>query len=284
MIDEGTVTQPTPEPSPEVAPTVISLVDHLHVLYQHRELLIIWTLREIKARYKQSVLGGAWAILQPVVLMIVYTVVFSLFIKLPSNGIPYPIFSYTALLAWTFLATSVAFAVPSLINNMSLVTKVYFPREILPLASIGAAFVDFLFASVPFIGLFIWYRTTVTATILWLPVLVAIQIALIVGVVLPSSAILVFVRDVRFVIPLAIQLWLYATPVIYPISVVPEHYRLLYALNPMVGLIDSYRRVVLQGSAPNPYYLGLSAAISAALCLAGYIYFKHAEETFADHI
>jgi lipopolysaccharide transport system permease protein len=260
------------------------LIDHLHVLYQHRELLMIWTLREIKARYKQSVLGGAWAILQPVVLMLVYTVVFSFFIRLPSNGIPYPIFSYTALLAWTFFATSVTFAVPSLINNMSLVTKVYFPREILPLASIGAAFVDFLLATIPFIGLFIWYRTTVTATILWLPVLVAIQVALIIGVVLPSSAILVFVRDVRFVIPLAIQLWLYATPVIYPISVVPEQYRLLYALNPMVGLIDSYRRVVLQGSAPNPYYLGLSAAIGAALCLAGYIFFKRVEETFADHI
>lgn len=264
--------------------TSTAMIDHLRLLFQHRELLLIWTLREIKVRYKQSILGGAWAVLQPLVLMLAYTVVFSLFIKLPSGGIPYPIFSYTALLSWTFFASSVTFAVPALINNLSLVTKVYFPREILPIASVGAAFIDFLIALVPFLALFLWYRLPATPAMLWFPALILIQIALVIGIVLPASAMLVFYRDIRFVIPLAIQLWLYATPVIYPITVVPEQFRLLYAVNPMVGIIDSYRRVLLQGVAPNPEYLGTSFAVSVVLAIAGYAYFKHSEETFADHI
>lgn len=260
------------------------MLDHLRLLYQHRDLLLIWSLREIKVRYKQSLLGGAWAILQPVVLMLAYTVVFSLFIKMPSNGIPYPIFTYTALLSWTFFASSITFAVPSLINNLSLVTKVYFPREILPLASVAAAFVDFIFALGPFLALFVWYRMPASPAMLWVPALLVVQVALALGIVLPASALVVFYRDVRFVIPLAIQLWLYATPIIYPISVVPERFRTLYALNPMVGIIDSYRRVVLQGVGPNPQYLGTSVAISLVLAVAGYLYFKRSEETFADHI
>lgn len=262
----------------------IRMIDNLCLLHRHRELLMIWTMREIKVRYKQSILGGAWAVLQPVVLMLAYTIVFSLFIRLPSGGIPYPIFSYTALLSWTFLASSVTFAVPALINNLSLVTKVYFPREILPIASVGAAFIDFIIALVPFVALFIWYRIPATPTMFWVPALVLIQIALVLGIVLPASAMLVFYRDIRFIIPLAIQLWLYATPVIYPISVVPERFRLLYAVNPMVGIIDSYRRVLLQGVAPNPEYLGMSIVVSVVLAIAGYAYFKHSEESFADRI
>lgn len=260
------------------------MIDNILDLYQHRDLLFVWTLREVKVRYKQSLLGGAWAILQPVALMLTYTLVFSFFIRLPSSGIPYPLFSYTALLGWTFFASSITFAVPSLINNLNLVTKVYFPREILPVASVSAAFVDFLLACVPFVAMLVWYRVPASATLLWIPVLVVVQFALILGVVLPTSALLVFYRDIRFVVPLALQVWMYATPVIYPVSVVPARFRALYALNPMVGIVDSYRRVILQGLPPDPEYLGLSAVIGAIFVLAGYRYFKHVEETFADHI
>ncbi len=260
------------------------MIQNLRDLYGHRDLLFVWTLREIKVRYKQSLLGGAWAILQPVALMLTYTLVFSFFIRLPSGGIPYPLFSYTALLGWTFFSSSITFAVPSLVNNLNLVTKVYFPREILPVASVSAAFVDFLLASVPYLVMLVWYRVPISTTLLWIPVLVVVQFALILGIVLPSSAVLVFYRDVRFVVPLVLQIWLYATPVIYPVSVVPDRFRVLYAINPMVGIIDSYRRVVLQGLPPSPEYLGLSVVISATLAFLGYHYFKRSEENFADYI
>lgn len=264
--------------------TTSSVIEHLHTLYEHRELLYTWTLREISVRYKQSVLGGAWAVLQPVALMLIYSVVFSLLVRVPSDGIPYPVFAYTGLLGWTFFSNSITFAVPSLTNNLALVTKVYFPREILPIASVGAAFLDFLIALLPFLAMLIWYRMPVEPTILWVPVLIIIQFSLVFGIVFPCSALLVFYRDIRFMIPLALQIWLYATPIIYPITLVPEKYRLFYSMNPMVGIVDSYRRVILQGLPPNPEYLGLSTVISIFLALVGYHYFKHAEETFADHI
>jgi homopolymeric O-antigen transport system permease protein len=260
------------------------MLKHLKILYAHRELLLIWTLREIRVRYKQSLLGASWAILQPLVLMLAFTVVFSVIIKMPSDGTPYPVFSYTALLAWTFFASSITFAIPTLINNLSLVTKVYFPREILPIASVFAAFVDFLVASVLLVGALVIYHVPVSLTVLWLPVLVLIQILLILGIVLPASALTVFYRDVRFIVPLGVQLWLYATPIIYPVSMVPEPFRLIYALNPMVGIVDSFRRVILQGVAPVPEYLAISAVMSIVLAFIGYTYFKRSEGSFADLI
>src|SRR5436309_8209947 len=160
-----------------------TLLEHLGKLYQYRELLWMWALREIKVRYKQSVLGAAWAILQPVALMIVLTVVFSFFARMPTGGVPYPIFSYTALLPWTFLSTSIAFAVPSMINNMNLVSKIYFPREILPLGSLIAACLDFLIAAFVFLGLLVFYRVPASLDLLWVPLLLAIQIALTSGIV-----------------------------------------------------------------------------------------------------
>ncbi len=260
------------------------MIQDLRTLYRHRELLWIWTLREIKVRYKQSALGAAWAILQPLALMLIFTLVFSVLVRLPSDGVPYPVFSYTALLGWTFFATSISFAIPTLVNNLNLVTKIYFPREILPIASVGAAFIDFLVASVLLVAVLIWYQVPATPMLLWVPVLIALQVCLVLGIVLPAAAINVFYRDVRFLIPLATQLWLYATPVIYPVSLVPEQFRLLYALNPMVGIIDSYRQVILLGLPPVPEYLALSAVVSLALLLIGYRYFKRSEGAFADLI
>ncbi len=261
-----------------------NLIDALWELFGSRELLLAWTMREIKVRYKQSLLGAAWAILQPLSLMVIYTILFSFFIRVPSDGIPYPLFSYTALLPWTFFAACLSFGVPSLINNMNLVTKVYFPREIFPLASIGASFIDFLVASLLYIGMLIYYRAPIGLALVWLPVILFGQIVLSVGIVLMASAINVFYRDVRFVIPLAIQLWLYASPVIYPASLVPDQFRFVYMLNPMAGIIDGYRTVLLQGQTPNLQYLGIALAISAFVFVAGYAFFKRVEMNFADVI
>lgn len=260
------------------------MFEHINTLYSYKDLLRIWTAREIKVRYKQSLLGGAWAILQPLALTIMFTVVFSFFVRLPSDEIPYPIFIYTAMLPWTFLATSISFGVPSLVTNLNLVTKVYFPKEVLPMASIGAAFFDFLVASSVYVLLMFYYRVAWTWTLLWVPLLITVQLTLILGVVLIGSTLNVFYRDVRFTIPLGLQLWMYASPVIYPVSAVPENLLPLYMLNPMAGLIDSYRRVILLGEPPVTAYLVPAVVISAIICLIGYYYFKRKEWQFADII
>jgi lipopolysaccharide transport system permease protein len=260
------------------------MLAHAKTLYSYRELLLMWTLREIRVRYKQSLLGAGWALLQPLALMLVFTLVFGVLIQLPSDGVPYPLFAYTALLAWTFFSASVTLAIPTLVNNLNLVTKIYFPREILPIASIGASLADLLVASVLLLAAVIWYQVPLSLNLLWLPLIMAVQIVLALGVVLPASALNVFYRDIRFIVPLGVQLWMYATPIIYPISLVPEQFRTIYAINPMVGIVDSYRRVILHGVPPSPEYLGLSAAISILLLLAGYTYFKRMEEYFADLI
>ncbi len=257
---------------------------HLRRLYRYRDLLVAWTLREIRVRYKQSVIGGLWAILQPLVLMIVFTLVFSRLARLPSDGVPYPVFSYSALLFWTFFATSLSFAVPSLVNNMNLVTKISFPREILPTASVAAALFDLCVASLIFAGLMLYYRIELSAAILWLPLLLLVQLLLTLGLVYFLSAVNVFFRDVRFLLPLLTQVWMYASPVIYPTSLIPPRFRLLYMLNPMAGLIDSYRRVILQGLPPVPAYAGLSAAVALLLFAGGYAFFKRYESAFADMI
>lgn len=260
------------------------MVDHARILYQYRDLLLTWTVREIKVRYKQSVVGGLWAVLQPLSLMIVFTLVFSFLARVPTDGIPYPIFSYTALLPWLFLSTSISFAVPSLVNNLNLVTKIYFPREILPIASVGAAFLDFSIASIIFLGMMLIFQVSFSWTMLWVPLLLIIQTLLTLGLVLFMSALNVFYRDIRFVIPLATQIWMYATPIIYPVTLVPERFRPFYMLNPMAGLIDSYRRVILLGQPPVWSYVTFSAVLAVLIFIGGYIYFKRSEGMFADMI
>ena len=257
---------------------------NLTELYRYRELLWRWTRREIGVRYKQSFLGAAWAILQPLAMMIMFTLVFSLLARVPTDGAPYPVFSYVALLPWTFLQTSVSFGVPSLVNNLNLVTKIYFPREILPIGAIGASFFDFLVASIIFLPMLFLYRIALSWTILWLPLLLGIQIILTLGVTLLGSAIIVRYRDVRFIVPLGLQLWLFATPIIYPVSLVPERLLPLYMLNPMAGIVDSYRRVILHGQPPDWGHLGLSAAVTLVLLVIGYATFRRLEASFADII
>lgn len=247
-------------------------------------MLLIWTIRNIKIRYKQSLLGGAWAILQPLSLMIIYTLVFSLLAKVPSDEVPYPLFSYVGLVPWVFLATSITFGVPSLLDNLNLVTKTQFPREILPLGAIGSGFFDFLIASTISVILAIYYGTTFSWTIAWLPLIVAVQVMLTIGITLIGSAIIVRHRDVRFIVPLGLQIWLYASPIIYPISLVPEGIRPFYMLNPMAGIIQSYRRVILNGEPPILTALAISGLIAIVFLLVGYLLFKRLEVSFADII
>ena len=260
------------------------MLANLATLYNYRELLWTWTLRDIRVRYKQSLLGVAWAILQPLAVTLMFTLVFSLIVRVETGGIPYPVFSFTALLPWTFFAGAISFAVPSLVNNITLVTKVYLPREIFPLAAIGGSFVDFLIASVVFFGMLLYYGVPFYPTLVLVPVLLLIQIALALAVSLFASAVNVFYRDVRFIVPLALQLWMYATPIIYPLEVVPEWLRPYYLLNPMAALIEAYRDVALRGLWPNWNYLGIAAGLSVLLFVLGYLYFKHVEWQFADLI
>lgn len=260
------------------------MIENLKVLFKHRELLWTWSLRSIKVRYKQSILGVLWAILQPLSLMVVFSVIFTRIVQVPTQGLPYPIFSYTALLPWTFFSASIGLATPSLISNFSLVTKIYLPREIFPVSAVIASFVDFLVATVVFVGLIAFYRVPVRVTVVMVPLLVCIQTLLILGVALAASAVNVFYRDVRFVVPLGLQLWMYATPIIYPITLVPERYRMLYLLNPMTPLIQSYRAVMLEGVWPDWRGLAISAGISATVFILGYVYFKRVEWRFADII
>lgn len=259
-------------------------ISNLIELFHFRELLWTWSLREIRIRYKQSILGGFWAILQPISSMLIFWIIFGYFVKVPSDGVPYPVFFYSALLPWTFFSTSISFAVPSLINNLNLVTKIYFPREILPIGSIIAAFVDFLIASLIYSFLILIYRIPLQITLLWLPLLLGMQILLTFGVAFFGAAVIVFYRDVRFMVTLGLQLWMYLTPIVYPLSVVPPQWRFLYMLNPMTSIIDGYRRIILHGQAPDLLYLGLDFVIILILFIAGYAYFKKSEPFFSDII
>jgi len=261
-----------------------SIFGNIQNLWKHRELLWVWAAREVRVRYKQSFLGVGWAILQPLAFTLMFTLVFSYVVQVPTDGIPYPIFSFTAMLPWTLFATSISFGVSTLVGNMNLVTKIYFPREVLPLAAIAAAFVDFLVASLIYVVMLLWYRMPIYPTVLLLPVLVAIQLALTIGVVLIGSAGLVFYRDIRFLVPLGLQLWLYASPVIYPASMIPAQWQWLYQLNPMVGILEGYRAILLHGQLPSLSSLVAATLISFVLLIVGYAWFKRVEPTFADLI
>lgn len=256
----------------------------LREVIKYRELLSQITLREIKVRYKQTALGVAWAILQPLSLMVIFTLFFGRFAKIPSEGIPYPIFYYSALLPWQLFATSLSFAIPSLVTNRQLVTKIYFPREIFPLSSILAALVDFTIGFFIFLIMIFIYKIAFTTCFLLVIPILFIQIIFILGISFFASAINVYYRDVRYALPLIIQLWLFISPVIYPVSIIPKYLRTIYLLNPMAGIIDGYRSVLGKGIPPDSFGLGLAAVMSVMLFFFGYRYFKKIEMSFADVI
>ncbi|MBZ0297732.1 MAG: ABC transporter permease [Anaerolineae bacterium] len=260
------------------------MVENLRELVNARELLFTWTRREFKVRYSQSVLGVAWALLQPLSIMLITTLVFSIFLRVPSSDIPYPIFVYSGLLAWLYFANTLSTATTSVADNYMLVSKVYFPREILPLSLIFVGFVDFLIAGSIFVVLLFIYHVQIGLAVLLLPLVILIQTVLIFSISLLLGAVNVFYRDIRFVIPLLLQLWMYLSPIFYPIDIVPERIRPLYFLNPIATLIDTYRRLIFFNQAPDWPYLGVTALISIVLLIVSYRYFKRRERQFADMI
>lgn len=253
-------------------------------LLRYRELLLALTVREVKARYRQSLLGVSWAIAQPLALMFVFSLVFSRFARVGSDGLPYPIFSYAAMVPWTFLSNALSSATIGLVSQRSIVTKTYFPREIIVMSQVAARFVDFLAGFLVYGLLMAWFGIWPTIWLLFLPVLMLLQIVLILACALITSALHVRFRDLAPVVTLGLQLWLYLTPVPYPLDRVPDEWRLLYSLNPMVGIIEAYRAVLAHGRAPDWGLLGISTAAALIGLAVAYGYFKRAERAFADVI
>lgn len=248
------------------------------------ELLMNLVRREVKGRYSQSFFGAGWAIAQPLATMAVFTIVFARLGQMPSGGAPYPLFAYAALVPWFFFSNSVASGTMSLITYRNIVTKTYFPREIVPLAQIGSRFVDIAVASGLYVLLMAYYGVGLGRWSALVPLFLVLLVLFTVGVTLTTSALNVFYRDVNPVVQIGLQLWLYLTPVAYPLSVVPERYRVFFLLNPLTGVIEGLRAVVLFGREPEWPVVGVSASLIVALFVASVVLFKKTDKYFADVI
>lgn len=258
---------------------------NLRDLWLYRELVFFMVWRDIKVRYKQTLLGAAWAILQPVLTMLAMFFLFGKVAKLPTDNVPYPIFSYTALLPWGLFVAALNQGSRSLTSNHNMITKVYFPKLILPLASVVAGLVDFAIASIILVALFIYYKTTPAWSLLWtLPLFLLLAIITALGVALWLSAINVKYRDVNYVLPFLTQFWFFATPVGYSAKAISEKWQLVYSLNPMAGVVNGFRWALLGiGNGPDAG-LWVSVAISIVILITGLFYFRNMEKTFADTI
>jgi lipopolysaccharide transport system permease protein len=264
--------------------TLPAIGHRLARLPRHSHLLGALTAHRIKVRYKQSVLGPAWAILQPVAMMLIFAVVFSVVVRIPSEGHPYALFAYTGLLPWTAFAAALGSAAGSLVSHAALVTRVYFPREILPLTYVLMALFDLVVASTVLAGMLWWYSVPLAAGILWVVPCLLLLGALALAVSLFLCAVNVRFRDVSVAMPLLLQFGMFASPVVYPLEAVPASIRGWYVLNPMVGIIDGFRRAVLDGQAPDAAAFAVSIVGVAVLLPAAYVWFSHVEATMADFI
>lgn len=253
-------------------------------LWEFRELLYFLTWRDIKVRYKQTAIGIAWAVLQPLAMMLAFTLFFGRLAHLPSEGVPYAVFAYAGLLPWQLFSRSISDSATSLVADQRLITRVYFPRIIVPVSATLAALVDFAIASVLLIGLMAWYGLTPSAAIIWLPAFMVLMIVTGLGVGLWLSALNVEFRDVQYTLPFLNQFWLFLTPVVYPSSLVPERWQALYGLNPMVGVVEGFRWALLGiGRGPSPM-LVVSVVMALTLCIGGVGFFRARERVFADVI
>ena|SRR5438552_1652972 len=250
-------------------------------LWAYRELLYFLTLRDIKVRYKQTMMGVAWVIIQPLMTMLIFTLVFNRFVRLDTAPLPYPLFALSGLLLWLFFANAVTNSTNSLISNAHLITKVYFPRTFIPAASVGAGLVDLAIPFLMLIALAIYYGVTLTWSVLLLPLFILMMTLLALSVGLLSSALTVKYRDLRHGLPFLIQLWMFASPVIYPTSVVPERWKWLLVINPVASIIEGFR-AALTGRSFDWLHLAISAAITLALLFCSFYVFRRVEDTFAD--
>jgi lipopolysaccharide transport system permease protein len=251
-------------------------------LSQTGNLIWAWAGRIVRARYQQSALGWLWAIIQPATQVVILSVIFTLFLPVDTGDIPYPVFSYVGVVPWALLASSLNDMTGSLVQNMNMISKIYFPRETLPIAALLARLMDFGIAMVVLFFLMLIYKVPFSPlALLFLPVILAVQIILVTGLGFVTSALNVFYRDVQSFLTLFIQLWFYASPIIYPVSLVPENFSGLYLLNPMVGILEAYRSVLLEGNIPD-FSLFVSAIVALVIFGVGYWFFKRVEFQFAD--
>jgi len=263
---------------------VRKLIRNMELFWNYRELM--WNLanREITQRYKQSVLGYAWVILNPLFQLIVMSFVFDVVLKVPSLGVPFILFLSAALLPWNLFTQSLISASNVLVSNSNLITKIYFPREILVYSSIIAKIVDFGFSCIVLIFFLVIFRIPVTIYYLWLPIIFLIQLFLIGGIALLVAALNLFYRDIQYLLNLILLLWMYVTPIMYPIEIIPAKYRFIMSLNPMAVIVNAYRQVLLSGSGPNLYSLTIAGLISILVFMFGFMIFKKLEGEFADYV
>ena len=258
--------------------------DYIKELWHYRELLYFFAWREIKLRYRQAAFGAAWAVIQPLSGMILFTLVFGKMAKMPSEGIPYPIFCYCALVPWTYFSTVLGTASMSLTSNSSLIEKVYFPRMYLPAGTALAGLLDFVVGSLLLVGLMRYYHVRASWALLFSPLVILIMILVTIGVSLVTAALNVRYRDVKHAVPFLIQIWLFATPIIYPVTMIPERFRPFLALNPCWGIVEGFRACLFPGLPVNFKLMGTSMVVAVAVFFAGTYYFRKAEKAFADVI
>jgi lipopolysaccharide transport system permease protein len=265
-----------------IEPPRSSVALGLRDLWEYRELLYFLVWRDLKVRYKQTIFGASWAVLQPLTTMIIFTVIFGRFVKIPSDGLPYSIFAYTALLPWNYFAVALNRCIGSVVGEAHLISKVYFPRLILPLAGTLSGIVDFLISFTLVLGMMVWYGFGFRWLMLTVPLflLFAMLTALAVGLWL--SALNVRYRDIGHTIPFLIQIWMFCSPVVYPVSMIPEKYRLLYGLNPMAGVIEGFRWALLGKASPDFSVMVVSGIAVLVILAGGLFFFKNMERTFAD--
>lgn len=254
----------------------------LKELWEYRELLYFLTWRDLKVRYKQTVLGASWAIIQPFFTMVVFSIFFGRLAKMPSDGIPYPIFAYAALVPWTFFANGLSQSSNSLVGSANLIKKVYFPRLVMPISSVFSGVVDFVLAFAILLGMMLFYGILPTVNIFWLPLFVLLIFVTALGVGFWLSALNVQFRDVRYTVPFLTQFWLFATPIAYPSSLLSEPWRTFYGINPMVGVVEGFRWALLGAdTAPGPIIV-VSTLVALVILVGGAFYFRRMEKTFAD--
>jgi len=252
-------------------------------LWDYRELLYFLTLRDIKVRYKQTLMGAAWVVIQPLMTMLIFTLIFNKFARLDTKDIPYPLFAYSGLLLWTFFSNAVTSGTYSLVNNSHLVTKVYFPRVFIPAAAVGAGLVDLGIASLLLIALAIYYGVTPSWGVLLVPLIVLLAAMLALGTGMLASALTVKYRDLRHALPFVMQFWMFASPVIYPTNIVPEQWRWILLVNPMTGILEGFR-AALTGQAFDWTMIAVSAVVATTLLAVAFYVFRGLEDTFADVI